>query len=106
MRLNPQMSFLKKYGLLIPLQNLILTTLNTSFQSSHEIKNQLQGTSTLQQLQSLLKNYHSSGFREPASFIGAVSSFLSKRGVIQHSMKTCSVKNAKDDAFKINKGEL
>lgn len=99
--MNPQLNLLKKHNLLTPLIKLLQQNLTNNFESSHELKVKIQNTGVMLQLDRILTSYPSSGFKEPASFIGAVCSYLSKQGIIRHSMKVCPIKRTVDDAFKL-----
>ncbi len=97
----PQLNLLKRFNLLTPMRNLLQRNLTNNLESSHELKAKIQNTAVMMQLETILRSYPSSGFREPASFIGAVCSDLSNQGLVNHSMKCCTVTGKYNDAFSI-----
>jgi hypothetical protein len=99
--MSPQLNLLNKYNLLIPMRNLLLSNLSSSFESSHELKAKINSSAVILHLQTILSPYQPSGFKETASFIGAVCSDLVHQGLVKHSMKICPVTNTYNDAFKI-----
>ncbi|OPX88617.1 MAG: hypothetical protein A4E53_01872 [Pelotomaculum sp. PtaB.Bin104] len=98
--MNPQLLFLKKHNLFNSMVNLVLGSMTNNWQSSHQLTMKLGGTPVLNRLIGSLAVYKASGFREPASFVGSVSSHLGKQGRVQHSVKICPVKGTPDDVFK------
>lgn len=101
---NAQIKFLNKRGggalkaTLITEIRQILNQHPGVFLSSHEIMNLMSPTS-LAQLRLLLTNYNRSGFAEPASFIGSLSSELTQQGILIYGHKRCTVLNKLKAAF-------
>jgi len=102
---NAQIKFLNKRdealkAILVAEIQKILNQHSGVFFSSHEITNLLSSIS-LAQLKLLISNYSGSGFAEPASFIGSLSSELAKQGVLIHGQKRCPVLNKLEAAFAV-----
>lgn len=97
----PQLNLLNKHGLLTSIRTLIQHNLSNSYESSHELKLKISHSPIMYRLETILSIYPPSGFKEPASFIGAVCSDLANHGLIKHSMKICPITHTFNDAFKI-----
>lgn len=99
----PQLRFLIKHGLYTALENDIRNYLKKhsgKYYTSHEILKGISTSTSIISLQTALSGY-SGGFSEVASHIGAVSSNLSKAGILSHSTQKCSVLNKYEDSFKM-----
>lgn len=97
----PQLKLLKSYNLLTPMRNQLQHNLTNNLETSHELKLKIKNTAVMIQLETILSSYPSSGFKESASFIGAVCSDLSNQGLVKHSMKHCPITGKYNDAFSI-----
>ena len=99
--MSPQLNLLNKHNLLIPMRSLVQSNLSTTYESSHELKLKINHSPIMRRLQTILNTYPPSGFKEPASFVGAVCSDLAKHGLATHSMQVCPITNTFNDAFKL-----
>ena len=97
----PQLNLLNKHNLLTTMRNLLLSNLTNNIETSHELKQKIRNTVVMKQLETILNTYPPSGFKESASFIGAVCSDLSNQGLVKHSMKRCLITRKTNDAFRI-----
>jgi hypothetical protein len=99
-----QLNYLANIGLLHDMEKLIINVLKQNqgkTLTSHEILEILRESNVIKTLKSYLDRYEkSSGFKEPASHIGAVASQLAQNYPnIKHTTSKCSVLHKKEDAF-------
>jgi hypothetical protein len=84
--MNPQNYLLARSNLLAPMKVLILSVLNSNWQSTRQLDCTIKNNPVIRRLSALLSVYNKSGFSTTSSFVGSVASNMSKSGRIKHTV--------------------